>query len=214
MKTEILYEDEVVLVVHKKAGMATQSARDFEMDVESELKNYLKGSELHVIHRLDQVVEGILVFAKTGAAAADLSAQLTGDRMEKIYTARCLGKLEEPSGTLIDYLVKLPNGMAKVSSGKGGRMAKKCILHYETVDYDAPNDVSTLRIRLETGRFHQIRVQLAHAGHPLIGDRKYGSAEANQKAIQMGLRFVALCASELSFDHPGTGERMSFSLED
>lgn len=213
MKTQILYEDNEIIVVHKMPGMATQSADVASLDVESELRNYLSGAPLYVVHRLDQPVEGILVFAKTSDAAAKLSEQSVDGRMHKEYTALVTGKMESEEGTLTDYLVKLPSGMARVVEGKPNRMCKKAVLHYHTIEYNSDTDVSKLKIELETGRFHQIRVQFAHAGHPLVGDRKYGSEQSISLAGELGIRFVALCASKLSFEHPATKEMVEFVID-
>ena len=110
MKTQILYEDAEILVCHKPAGLATQSANPASPDAENELKKYIGGGELHVVHRLDQPVEGILVFARGKRAAADLSAQVNDGRMRKIYHALVCGRVEPECAELTDYLIYLPVG--------------------------------------------------------------------------------------------------------
>ena len=165
----ILFEDKEIIVCRKPAGIAVQNARIGAMDLESSLKNYLAMQDgggrripyLAVIHRLDQPVEGILVFGKTpeaantpGAKKARLSYEVLGEAVDEI-------------------------------SGK-----KKWLL----------------RIHLDTGRHHQIRVQMAHAGMPLAGDRKYGAGTN----VTIGAGSLALCAASLTFFHPVTGKVMKF----
>ena len=104
MRTEILYEDKDLLVCYKPAGIPTQTKQTMQMDVESELKNYLKGKPVYVVHRLDQPVEGILVFGKTKEAAAALGKQLSSDEMNKEYYAVVAGIMEEKQGKLVDHI--------------------------------------------------------------------------------------------------------------
>ena len=208
LKTEILYEDKHLLVINKPAGLATQSARMSEPDVVSELKNYLAGKNptkapyLGVIHRLDQPVEGILVFAKTKQAAAGLSGQFL-----KQYLALVEGIPAESSGKLINYLEKEGN-LAKITEeGKG----QKAVLTYKTLE-TCEQGYSLVEVTLETGRFHQIRVQFAGMGHSILGDRKYGSEKALALGGDLGLRTIALCAYKCTFTHPFTGKAMEFHI--
>lgn len=217
MKTQILFEDTEILVCHKPAGLATQSANPTSTDVESELKKYLGGGELHVIHRLDQPVEGILVFAKSKKAAADLSAQVNDGRMCKIYYALACGCVQPEGAELTDYLVKLKNGLGQVVSEQQKKQpqykdAKKAVLQYQVLEYKTDTDVTKLEIHLQTGRFHQIRIQMNHAGYPLVGDLKYGGELAKQKASELKLRYVALSACRLEFVHPVTKKAMHFEV--
>ena len=238
----ILYEDKDIIVCRKPAGIAVQNARIGAMDMESSLKNYLAAAGngrqipyLAVVHRLDQPVEGVLVFAKNPKAAKNLSAQITAGKMEKIYLAVTFGspdeyeknetarkneadskedvagggKQHEPK-ILEDYLRKdgKTNTSSVVSPGTPG--AKKARLSYEVLD-GTTDKISgkkkwLLRIHLDTGRHHQIRVQMAHAGMPLAGDRKYGA----ESGVTIGAGNLALCAASLTFTHPGTGKVMKF----
>jgi len=193
------------------------------MDVESELKNYVKGAPLFIVHRLDQPVEGILVFAKTKAAAGFLSKQLGSDEMNKSYLAVVCGDMPE-EGTIKDYLRKEPKGnLSKVVSEKEAD-AKYAELSYKVLGEkrlaDAgsrialPDDVLTLlHIRLKTGRHHQIRVQLANAGHPLLADHKYAGQEVMRISQELGIRDVALCARSLHFIHPTSKQKVEFQME-
>lgn len=218
MKTQILYEDNDILVCHKPAGLATQSANPMSPDVESELKKYVGGAQLHVIHRLDQPVEGILVFAKHKKAAGDLSAQVNDGRMQKVYHALVCGNVEPERAELTDYLVKLKNGLGQVVQVEQVKQpqyrdAKLAILAYQVIQYNCDTGVSGMEIHLKTGRFHQIRLQMNHAGYPLVGDLKYGGEVAKQKASELGLRYVALAACRLEFRHPVTKKMMQFTIE-
>lgn len=218
MKTQILYEDAEILVCHKPAGLATQSANPASPDAENELKKYIGGGELHVVHRLDQPVEGILVFARSKKAAADLSAQVNDGRMRKIYHALVCGRVEPECAELTDYLIKLKNGLGQVVSEAQKKQpqykdAKKAVLRYRVLEYKNDINVTSVEIHLQTGRFHQIRLQMNHAGHPLVGDMKYGGEVAKQKASELGLRYVALSACRLEFVHPVTKKEMLFTIQ-
>lgn len=227
---EILYEDEQIIVCHKPAGVPTQSSRIGTKDMVSILKNHLlkdrqdkvlpntkketKGRHsndpyLAVIHRLDQPVEGLLVFAKTPASAKDLSRQLTSSGFGKYYRAQAVGLFEQKEGTLKDYLVKDGRSNTSHVCDENTDGAKFARLHYQVVDTGTlPSGApfSQLEIHLDTGRHHQIRVQFANAGHPLVGDRKYGTPAAASS------RQLMLCACRLEFIHPSTKKRMCFQL--
>ena len=179
----------------------------------SELKNYVakknpgKMPYLGVVHRLDQPVEGLLVFAKTKKAAENLTAQLGKGTLKKEYLAVVCGKVPENTGRLVDYLAK-EKGMAVVKDAADAQ-AKKAVLTYMK---KAENEKFTLlAVQIETGRFHQIRAQLSHAGFPILGDEKYGSEESKELSREKKIRFTALCAASLSFRHPVTGKIMAFT---
>lgn len=220
-KEDILMEDQEILVVHKHAGMAVQSARPGQMDLEHALLNYLAASGsgrqargvpyLGVIHRLDQPVEGILVFAKSPSAAASLNRALQKNQMEKIYLAVTDRKPERNEGILVDYLRK--DGRKNISCvvSEKDPEAKRAELFYRLMDGGSGlgGERYLMEIRLKTGRHHQIRVQMSHAGMPLMGDEKY-HPDAGTWTEKTAL---ALCASRLSFPHPKTGRRLLFEVQ-
>lgn len=237
MQTQIVYEDEAVLVIRKPAGLATESAGIGQKDVVSELKNYVakknpgKMPYLGVVHRLDQPVEGLLVFAKTKKAAENLTAQLGKGTLKKEYLAVVCGKVPENTGRLVDYLAK-EKGMAVVKDAADAQsekdadaqakkdadvqsekaadpQAKKAVLSY--TKKAETKELTLLAVQIETGRFHQIRAQLSHAGFPILGDEKYGSEESKELSREKKIRFTALCAASLSFRHPVTGKTMAFT---
>lgn len=231
MQTQIVYEDEAVLVIRKPAGLATESAGIGQKDVVSELKNYVakknpgKMPYLGVVHRLDQPVEGLLVFAKTKKAAENLTAQLGKGMLKKEYLAVVCGKVPENTGRLVDYLAK-EKGMAVVrdtadadvqaekaadvqAEKAADPQAKKAVLSY--TKKAETKELTLLAVQIETGRFHQIRAQLSHAGFPILGDEKYGSEESKELSREKKIRFTALCAASLSFRHPVTGKIMAFT---
>lgn len=232
---EIIYEDPHILVCHKPAGIPTQTARTSAADLVSILKNEIcrtsgvrKPPYLAVIHRLDQPVEGLLVFAKTKEAAAKLSAQLQKDDFSKDYLALLKGdftEAHEASGTLVNYLVKDAKTNTSRIADPSENGAKKAVLHYEVLEGQHTQNATLVCIHLETGRHHQIRVQTAATGHPIIGDHKYGAPEAlcvsealcvpdsAASTTQLPqLRFPALCAYHLAFRHPATGKPMEFKI--
>lgn len=207
-KYRILYEDRDIFVLYKPSGLAVQSARPSVPDMMSMLRSELmergeRGARLGLVNRLDQPVEGILLVGKNEKAAADLNRQIQDHiHTEKWYQALVCGKLSPKEGTLVDYLLK--DGRTNTSRivPEGTKGGKRSELRYETLREQEGK--SLLRIRLLTGRHHQIRVQLAHAGAPIAGDLKYGAADAGQ---------LCLCAFKMTFLHPRTRERMSFEVE-
>ena len=179
------------------------------MDMESGLKNYLakKGEDpyLAVVHRLDQPVQGILVFGKNQRSGARLSEQIQTGQMEKIYLACVQGIPVDKEGVLEDQIEKVPGSNLSRIVGKKTKNSRKAVLEYKVLKEG--KECSLLEIHLKTGRHHQIRVQLAHMGHPIIGDTKYNE-ERNG-----GRNGLGLCAGKLSFLHPKTGEKMEFQVK-
>lgn len=208
---EILYEDNFIIVCNKPAGTATQTKRIGQKDMESMLRTYRmqKGepSYIGVVHRLDQPVSGVMVFAKTKEAAADLSRQVSAKAADKYYYAVTDGVPEKLKGTLEDYLLRdgRTNLSKVVTSKEAG--AKRAKLSYEVITKSEAK--ALVRIKLATGRHHQIRVQMAHAGWPLVGDRKYNFKE-NMKS---GGQPMCLCSYKLGFNHPATKKKMEFEID-
>ena len=218
MRTKIIYEDDDILVIHKPPGLATQAKGVGQMDVVSELKSYLMKSGAKqpyagIVHRLDQPVEGLLVFGKNQKATAKLTAGLKNSQLNKKYYATICGNIPKDCGKLVDYMYKSAEQRAEIvpesESGKNGVV--KAVLSYEVKSRN--ENCCVVDVSLETGRFHQIRAQFAHAGFPLLGDRKYGTDRSEQVSRELGVRNVALLAYELSVVHPTTGEALHFSIE-
>lgn len=209
----IQYEDKELLVVYKPAGLATQSARVTSPDLVSSVTRHLKGAPVYVVHRLDQPVEGLLVLAKTKQAAAGLSKQLQAGTLNKQYYALVYRGAEElpKEGILADYLWKNPQTqkaeIVAQASGKG----KQAKLHYCVMT--GKDDIALLDVRIENGRFHQIRAQLAHAGFPILGDQKYGTQTSMERSEELGIKNVSLFAYALTFTHPKTGKQMEFQAK-
>lgn len=271
MLCEIIYEDQEILIIHKPAGIATQSANIGQRDVVSELKGYLKKQKAHgsgksgekegrdtylgMIHRLDQPVEGLLVFAKTPSAAAALTKQLGSNVLNKKYLAVVLGTPKADQGRLVDYLRKEKN-LAQIVDRQGATDAKEARLRYrllgsvslggsareesgkeelmqggsareesgkeelmlggsarKEIGNGSEKKLSLLEVEIETGRFHQIRAQLAHAGIPILGDQKYGNADSMEISMRLGVRNVALCADRLEIVHPGSHRKMDWRIK-
>ena len=214
MIPDILFEDKYIIVVNKPAGVPVETARIGEQDLISLLRNYLKGKgeapEVYPVHRLDQPVSGLLVLAKTREAASKLSVDLQRDSFSKDYKARVYKPGTIPaSGELRDYLVKERDNLSRVVPA-GTKGAKEAVLSYELIEEEADN--ALLCVHLKTGRHHQIRVQLSHAGRPILGDRKYGTGESLAVSERLAIKNVALTAYKLKFNHPVTGNAMEFVL--
>ncbi len=208
---KILYEDDAIIVCVKEAGVATQTKKIGQKDMESMLRTYRmqkkESSYIGVVHRLDQPVSGVMVFAKTKEAAADLSRQISAKAADKYYYAVTDGVPYKAKGTLEDYLLRDgKTNLSKVVDSKTAG-AKRAELSYEVL---AKNQTKALlKIKLATGRHHQIRVQMAHAGWPLAGDRKYNFKEN----IKQGTQPMGLCSYKLGFLHPVTKKKMEFEID-
>lgn len=222
MNLKILFEDNEIIVCYKPSGIPTQTSKIGEQDMVSLLKNYLhkkqpekKEPYIAVIHRLDQPVEGLLVFAKTPFAAKELSKGLQGAGFGKHYKAVLWGAPEKASGTLEDYLVKDGRTNTSRVCNLSEKDAKKAVLSYEVLETgkddgeDNGKDISLVNVKLETGRHHQIRVQMANMGCPIWGDAKYNTAAVQDRR----LRQIALCAYKLEFVHPKTKRKIEFEIE-
>ena len=207
---DIIYEDLHILVCRKPAGLAVQNASFGRKDLESMLKTYLFEKDgkanpyLGIIHRLDQPVQGLVVFAKNPKSAADLSAQVQDGRMKKYYRAVTCGIPEKKEERLVNYLKK--NSRTNLSECVSEKVqgAKKAELYYHVLE--EKDNYALLEIELFTGRHHQIRVQMVKNQTPLYGDQKYN------KNAQKGEQ-IALCASRLEFYHPATGKKMQYDCK-
>lgn len=202
----ILYEDNHLLIVEKPQNMPAQSDSSRDRDLLTALKAYIKEKYqkpgevyLGLVHRLDRPSGGVMAFARTSKAAARLSAQLQTRRMSRAYYAVVRG--ETPArGTLEDWLLKDEQRNLSRVVPQGTPRAKFARLHYETLGYK--NGYSLIEAHLDTGRSHQIRVQFAHAGHPLWCDNKYNpDAERGD---------LALWAHALTLEHPTLKKPMTF----
>jgi 23S rRNA pseudouridine1911/1915/1917 synthase len=205
----VLYEDNHILVVVKPVNMPTQEDESRDADLLNELKDDLKVRHnkpgnvyLGLVHRLDRPVGGVMVFAKTSKAASRLSDSVRTRQFDKTYLAVVHGKPMQSRGTLTHWLLKdtQTNTVAVTPPGKPG--AKEAILDYETLG--SADGLSLIKVKLHTGRSHQIRVQLAATGCPLYGDQRYGSG-VNKPGQQL-----ALWSTELSFEHPTLKEKLRF----
>ncbi len=247
-KEQILYEDKDIIVCFKPAGIAVQTSKVGQRDMVSEITNYCAqekcGRDIYVgcVHRLDQPVEGVLVFARNRKSAGALSRQIAENRMEKYYYAvvsapETAEKAKPEAGketggihkvTLTDYLLKdNQTNMSRVVPA-GSKGAKEAVLEYEILGrkellwenfsgkpFDGENAaaIALIRVHLITGRHHQIRVQMSHAGMSLLGDYKYADERSKKLSGAMGQKNIALCAYGLNFAHPATGKKLSFRIE-
>jgi 23S rRNA pseudouridine1911/1915/1917 synthase len=197
---EILYEDNHCLAVNKPNGVVSTHYQGGEETLDRAVKAYLKEKYrkpgnvfLGVVHRLDRPVSGVLLFARTSKAAARLSQQFRDGSIEKVYWVIVEGEVSQTAGTLEDWLRKDESrGRVEVveSHEKGARQA---LLHYHR--RAVHGGLTWLEVRPQTGRTHQLRVQLAHHGYPIYGDAKYGGVRTFGRAI-------GLHARALTFLHP------------
>jgi len=217
MDLNIIYEDKSVIVVQKPQQVPSQADKTGDKDMITLLTEYLVTKQIKkpyvgIIQRLDRPVGGIMVFTKTKRDTSILSKQLEDKKIKKHYLAVVCGVPTQKHEKLVNLLWKNERlNMSKVVC-KGTNNAKEAILEYdvlETINDEEFGELSLIRIDLQTGRHHQIRVQLSHAGFPVWGDTKYNQIFLKGKTWSQ----IALWAEDLSFDHPFTGERCHYKLK-
>ena len=204
-KLQILYEDNHLIAVYKPAGILVQGDISHEISLLDMVKDYIKKQYnkpgevfLGLVHRLDRPVGGVVLFARTSKSASRLSVQWRQRSLTKIYWALVHGKMPRPSGRLTSFLKKRRQ---KVSlTDETHKRAQEALLTYRTIF--VRGKVSLLEVHLHTGRKHQIRVQLAAEGCPIVGDRKYGAPERREDGT------ICLVAKSLTFMHPTRPETM------
>jgi 23S rRNA pseudouridine1911/1915/1917 synthase len=199
----VFFEDNHLLAVYKPSGLLVQGDRSGDICLLDLGKQWLKALYnkpgkvfLGMVHRLDRPVAGVVLFARTSKAAARLSRQFRERSVEKTYLAVVDGTLPKESGRLVNHIERTDRQSRVVSTSTGS--SQEASLHYRVLGRDGKK--SLLQIRLETGRRHQIRIQLAHMGCPILGDLRYGAAAA------LPGRQIALLAHHLVVDHPTRGE--------
>ena len=208
---EILYEDNHCLAVAKPGGVLSTHYAGGEETLDREVKAYLKEKYhkpgnvfLGIVHRLDRPVSGVLLFARTSKAAARLAQQFREGIVEKVYWAIVQGEVLQPAGSLEDWLRKdKSHGRVEVLEPRE-KGARQALLHYHR--RAVHSGLTWLEVRPQTGRTHQLRVQLAHHGHPIYGDAKYG-------AIHTFGRGIGLHARALTFLHPVRYEPITLTAE-
>ena len=205
----IIFIDNHLIAVTKPAGLLTQPDRNTDESLIDQTRQWIKEKYnkpnnifLGLVHRLDRNVSGVVLFARTSKAASRLSKQFREGTPKKHYRAIVLGKLKEEHTTLVHYLRKEKSLRATVFP-RETPTAKRSELSYEVIN--SLENKSLLEVSLSTGRFHQIRAQMAFIGHPIIGDVKYGAPEPlpNQE--------IALYAYKLVFSHPVSNEEITLT---
>ena len=204
----ILYEDNHIIVTVKPAGVLSQADGTDAPDMLTMLKAYIKEKYekpgevfLGLVHRLDRPTSGVMVFARTSKSATRLSESIKRGRFDKTYLCVIQGVLPGLQGSMTDWLVKDEAEVKSSVAQENTPGAKKAALSYRVIS--EANGFSLVEVKLLTGRHHQIRVQFAHRGYPLVGDHKYGNAT--------GKTDLALFAASLSFPHPTTKETLVFT---
>ena len=196
----VIYEDNHLLVVIKPQNVPTMADNSHDQSLQEALKAYTNGF-VGIVHRLDRVTGGVMVFAKTSKAASRLTEQIKDGTFKKTYYAVVRGVPKERTATLVNWLAKdeIHNTVAVVpQTTKGAKRAELTYQTINTVDGD-----TLIAVQLETGRSHQIRVQMKHIGNPIVGDARYGGKRA-------GVKDIALWAYQLEFEHPTTHDHLKF----
>lgn len=206
---EILFEDGPCIVVNKPGGLLTQAPPGID-SMETRLRRFLLRREnrtgnlyLATCHRLDRPVAGAMVFARNVRAAQRLTTQFENRSVKKTYWAIVAGRVDPLAGQWSDFIRKVPGVPRSEIVSPDDAGAQYALLHYQTLA--TSGTVSSLEIRLETGRTHQVRLQSASRGFPIIGDELYGSIELFGPVVDdVRLRWIGLMARELHFVHPMT----------
>ena len=199
---ELIYTDrDVVVCIKPPRVLSTDEPGGLPDLVRQSLGD--PNAHIRTVHRLDRVVSGLMVLARTNKSAAELSRQIREGEFEKEYLAILHGVPEERNGQLVDLLLRNKPERKTYVVTEPGKDVQQAILNYEVLAHK--EGYSKVRIDLVTGRTHQIRAQFSGRGMPLVGDRKYGSQESDCE--------IALWSHKIAFNHPYTGKRMEFIQE-
>ena len=199
---ELIYVDDDILVCLKPARVLSTDEPGGVPDLAREALGDMS-ADVRTVHRLDRVVAGLMVLARNAKAASELSRQIRDDEFEKEYLAVVHGRPEEDTGTLRDLLGRDKARKMTYVAQEPAKGVQEAVLDYQVLN--TASEMSRVQIRLHTGRTHQIRVQFASRGMPLVGERKY--SELNDPCE------IALWSCRIGFTHPKTGERMEFTHE-
>lgn len=217
----ILHEDDDLIVVEKPAGLVVHpAAGNLDGTLVNALLHHCRGrlsgiggvARPGIVHRIDKDTSGLLVVAKTDTAHEGLAAQFKAHSIQRVYAAIVAGHPAPPAGRIEGWIGRSDVDRKKMAVQREGR-GKRAVTHYRTI---RPLRGSALvECRLETGRTHQVRVHMAHLGHPLIGDPLYARGKKGFKSILETLGFArqALHARTLGFIHPSTGSALSFESQ-
>jgi 23S rRNA pseudouridine1911/1915/1917 synthase len=214
----IVYEDEHLIVVDKPAGLVVHpAAGNLDGTLVNALLHHCRGqlsgiggvARPGIVHRIDKDTSGLLIVAKTDQAHVSLAEQFKAHSIERVYAAIVSGRPTPSAGTVDTWIGRSDADRKKMAVQREGR-GKHAVTHYRTVK--PLRDSALIECRLETGRTHQVRVHMAHVGHPLIGDPVYGRAKKGFKSIleTMGFKRQALHAKILGFIHPASSVALSF----
>ncbi|HEX7605997.1 MAG TPA: RluA family pseudouridine synthase [Usitatibacter sp.] len=208
-KMPVLFEDEALMAIDKPPGIAVHGGSGVAHGVIESLRSMRPQARfLELVHRLDRETSGVLLIAKKRSALTVLHEMMRSRDMDKRYLAGVSGRFRNERQRVRVSLAKHVNsaGEKRVSVSEGGQEAETVLRLVER----GP-EFSLLEAELLTGRTHQIRVHLAHLGHPVLGDDKYGNFELNKRLRKEGLKRMFLHAAKLSFAHPVTGEPLELS---
>lgn len=199
---ELIYQDaDIVVCVKPPRVLSTDEPGGMPYLVRQALGNTT--ADIRTVHRLDRVVSGLMVLARNAVAASELSRQIRENEFEKEYLAVVHGSPEYDVGKFWDLLLRDKARKMTFVATEAGKGIQPAFLQYRVLKRN--DGLSRVRIKLETGRTHQIRVQFASRGMPLVGERKYSTLEDDCE--------IALWSYRLAFTHPVTGEKMEFMLE-
>jgi len=202
---QVLHEDNHIIVVNKRAGDIVQGDKTGDKPLSDVVKEYIKDKYykpgnvfLGTVHRLDRPTSGIVIYARTSKALERLNKMLRDKTIKKTYWAVVQQQPKKASDTLTNYLKKNPKNNKSTAYTKEVEGSKKAILHYKTIK--TLDNYSLLEVDLETGRHHQIRVQLSNIGAIIKGDLKYGAKRSNKDGS------IHLHARKIEFTHPVSKE--------
>ncbi len=199
---ELIYKDkDIVVCIKPQRVLSTDEPSGVPDLVREALGN--PDADVRTVHRLDRVVGGLMVLARNAAAASELSRQVRDNEFQKEYLAVVHGRPEQDTGRFYDLLFRDKARKMTMVAKEPGKGVQPASLQYRVLA--SQDGMSKVRIQLETGRTHQIRVQFASRGLPLVGERKYSTLEDDCE--------IALWSSRIAFTHPVTGETMEFTAE-